>query len=131
MSLFPDLKLSKFSREDKIKDFISLMGNNMILTAIAIGEKYTYFISDHFNVIENERIEEGTLSNSTNDSLDPFDYHIAKCGEGAFKTMECNQIHNFYPNEDAEQNDDEEDIWRAQRQIEVWVEEQRNLDEPG
>ena len=40
--------------------------------------------------------------------------------------MECNQIHRFYPNEEAE-NDDEEDIWRTQRELDDWVEEQRNL----
>ena len=36
----------KLSTEDKIIDFISLMGNNMIPTAIAIGINYGYFISD-------------------------------------------------------------------------------------
>ena len=116
--------------EDKTIDFISLMGINIIPTAIAV-EKYTYFISDHYKFIENKKIAEGTLLDSTNDSLDHFDdHHLAKCGEGAFKTMECNQIHSFYPNEEAE-DDEQEDIWRTQRELDDRVEEQKNLDKPA
>ena len=102
-------EIIKFTTQDKIIHFISLMGNNMIPTAIALGEKNKYFISDHYKVFENIKIEKVTLLNSTNDSLDPFDYHLAKCGEGSFKTMECNQIHSFHPNEEAEEDDEEED----------------------
>ena len=63
------------------------MGNNMIPIAIAIGEKYIYFTSDLYKFTENCKIEEGILFNCTNDT---FDCHLAKCGEGAFKTTECN-----------------------------------------
>ena len=38
--------------------------------------------------------------------------------------MECNQIHIFYPPEEAEEDDKEEDLWRAQRELNDWVEEQ-------
>ena len=86
------------------------MGNNMIATAIANGEKNTCFISDRYRFIENEKIEGGTLLNSTNDCRDPFDYHFAKCCEGDFKAMECIQIHSFYPNGEAKEEDDEEVI---------------------
>ena len=98
-------EIIKSSAEDKFIDFISLMGNNMISKAIAVGEKYKYFISDHYEFLENFKIEEGTLLNSTNDSLEPFDYHLAKCGEGAFETMECNQIHTCFPDEEVEEDD--------------------------
>ena len=74
------------------------MGNNMIPTAVAIGETKTYFISDHYQLIGNNKIEEGSLLNSTNYSLNPFDYHLAKCGQGAFKTMLSNQSRSFLPN---------------------------------
>ena len=67
-------EIIKFSAEDKIIDFISLMGNNIIPTAIAIGQEYTYFISDHYKIIENNKIEEGTLLCSTKDSLDPLSF---------------------------------------------------------
>ena len=100
------------------------MGNNMIPTTRAVGEKYTHFLSDHYK-LENwkQKIQEGTLLNSTNDNLHPYDYHLAKCGEGASKTMECNQIHSFHPNKETEEHDGEEVIWRAQREVDDWVEE--------
>ena len=34
------------------------MGNNMIPFTFAIGEKYTYFISTHYKLIENDETEE-------------------------------------------------------------------------
>ena len=80
------------------------MGNNMCPYTIATGGKYTYFTSIHNKFIENDNIEEGTLLNVTNGSLDPFNYHLEKCGVDCFRTLERNQIHTFYPHieEDAE-----------------------------
>ena len=76
---FSVFQINKLSTVDKIIDFITLMGNNMNPCATAVGEKYTYFLSDHYNIIQNIRIDEGTQLNSTKDSLNPFDYHLAKC----------------------------------------------------
>ena len=78
----------------------------------------------------NEGIEEGVLFNSTNDSVDPYDYQVLKCGGGAFETMECNQIHGFSTDEEAKKDDGEENMWRAQRELVDCVEEQGNLDKP-
>ena len=64
--------------DDKIKDYISFMGNNMIPYAVMVGEKYTYFLCNRYKFIENDKIEEGTLLNATNNSLNPFDYHAEK-----------------------------------------------------
>ena len=61
------------------------MGNNVIFYTFAIGEKYTYFISTYYKFAENDKIEEGTLLNATNDILGPFDYHLEKCGINSFK----------------------------------------------
>ena len=77
-------QIIKLFTEDKIIDFISVMGNNMISTAMTVGEKYTYFLSAHYEFIKNEKIEEGTSLNSTNDSFDPYDYHVLKFGENMF-----------------------------------------------
>ena len=55
------------------------MGNKMIPFAIILGEKYTYFLYHRYKFIENDKIEEGSLINATNNSLDPFDYHLNKC----------------------------------------------------
>ena len=82
------------------------MGNNMVPYAIIIGEKYTYFIAHHYKFIENDKIEEGTLLNSTNGY--PYDYHFDKCGVDSFKNLERSLIHTFWPGvgEDIENEDD-------------------------
>ena len=55
--------------------------------AIVIGEKCTYFIDNHYKFIENDKIEEGTLLNATNNNLDPSVYHLKKCGNDVFKKV--------------------------------------------
>ena len=72
-------------------------------------------MSTHYKFIENDKIDEGTLLNETNDSSHPFDYRLEKCGVNFFKTLEHSEIHTFYPlNEEDEENggDDlaEEDV---------------------
>ena len=57
------LEFCKFKTDDKIIDYISLMGNNMFPNTFAVG-KSTYFLSSHYKFIENERMEEGTLLNA-------------------------------------------------------------------
>ena len=50
----------------------------MIPNTLAIGEKSSYFISTHYKFIENDKIQEGTLLDTTNNILDLFDYHFGK-----------------------------------------------------
>ena len=106
------LEIIKFKTDDKIIDYISLMGNNMCPYAIIFGEKYTYFIAHHYKFIENNKIEEGTLLNETNRSVDPYVYHLEKCGIDSFKILESNLIHSFWPGhgEDLENEDDDDDL---------------------
>ena len=87
------LELFKFKTDVKIIDYISLIGNNMVLYDILIGQKYTFFIAHHYKFIENDKIEEGILLNSSNQ----FTYHLEKCGRFAFKRLERNQSHSFWP----------------------------------
>ena len=91
------LEIIKFKTEDKIIDYISLMGNNMIPYAYAIGEKYTYFFYYRYIFIENDKIEEGTLLNGTDNSMDPYDYHVEKCGVDSFQKLERSLIHTDWP----------------------------------
>ena len=75
------LDIFQFKTDDNIIiDYISLMGNNMIAFIFAVGDKNTYFLSSHYKFIENDKIEEGTLLNATNDILDPFLYLLGNCG---------------------------------------------------
>ena len=84
-----------FKTDDKIIDYISLIGNNMCTYAIMVGEKFTYFIAHLYKFNGNDKIEEGTLLNTTNKKLFPFLFHLAKCGEDSFKKLERSQIHSF------------------------------------
>ena len=112
------LEIVKFQIEDKIIDYISLMGNNMIPYATAVGEKYTYFLYNRYKFMESDKIEEGTLLNRTNSSLDPFDSHVEKCGADSFKKLECSLIHTYWP--DREEDDDdvvEEDVIEQEENV--------------
>ena len=102
------LEFVKFETDDKIIDYISLMGNNMIPYAIMVGERYTYFLYHRYKFIENNKIEENTLLNATNNSLDPYDYHLEKCGIDSFKKLERSLIQTFYSShgEDIESDDE-------------------------
>ena len=51
------LDIFEFRTSNKIKDYISLIGNNMVPYVIAVGSRYTYFISQHYKFIENGKIE--------------------------------------------------------------------------
>ena len=103
-------EISKFKTDDKIIDYTSLMGNNMTPYAFVVGEKFTYFLYHRYNIIENDKIEEGTLLNATNTSLDPYVYHLEKCGIDSFQILERNLIHTFWPGhgEDIENEDDDD-----------------------
>ena len=106
------LETFNFKTDDKIIDYISLMGNNMVPYVFIIGENNTYFLYHHYKSIENDKIEEGTLLNVTNNSLDPYDYHVQKCGLDSFKKLEHSLIHTCWPGhgEDIENADDLSDV---------------------
>ena len=75
--------------------------------------------------MENDKIQEGMLLNSSNDGLDPYDYHLSKNGLDYFKNLiECNRIHSSWlsmESGDMEEIDENEED----------VEEDVNIDELG
>ena len=109
---FSGLEVTKFKTEDKIIDYTSFMGNTMTPNAILIGERYTYFLYHRYKFIENDKIEEGTLLNATNTSLDPYDYHLEKCGINYFRKLERSLIDTCWPGhgEDIEIEDEDDDL---------------------
>ena len=111
------LEIVKFEIEDKIIDYISLMGNNIIPYSIAIGEKFTCFLYNRWKFLENDKIEEDTLLNRTNFSLDPFDYHVEKCGVDSFKKIECSLIHSYWLNREEDDDVVEEDIFEQEENL--------------
>ena len=104
------LEITKFKSDDKIKDYRSLMGNNMIPHAIMIGERYTYFLYHRYKFIENDKILEGTLLNASRSSLDPYDYHTESCGIDSLKKLDHSLIHTFWPGHGEDQNENVEDV---------------------
>ena len=101
------LEIIKFKIDDKIIDYISLMGNNMIPYAIMIGEKHTYFLYHHYKNFENDKVLEVTLLNASRSSLDPYEYHIGRCGIDSFKKLEHSLIHSFWPGHGEDVDDDD------------------------
>ena len=60
----------------------------MIPYTIVVGKKITYFSSFLYKFFQNDKIEEATLLNASNNSLDPCDFHVEKCGEDVLKKLE-------------------------------------------
>ena len=80
----------------------------MVPYAVIIGGKYTFFIAHHYQFIENDKIEEGTLLNSPG----PIDYHVGKRGKDVFKKLKRSLIHVFWSGvgEDIENENDVSDV---------------------
>ena len=84
-----EYEIVRFTTEDKTIDFISNKNFKRVDFVATVGERHTLFLSDHYNYIENEGIEEETLINSINKSFDPYDYDVINCGENAFTQLVC------------------------------------------
>ena len=116
------LEIFKFKTDDKIIDYISLIGNNMIPFTFAVGEKDTYFLSSLYKFIENDKIEEETFLNATNNSLDPYDYLVEKCGKDAFKKLEHIQIHTCWPGFGEHEENEDDHLVEEDEENEVLIE---------
>ena len=110
------LEIFEFRTDDKILDYISLLGKNMIPHTFAIGEKNIYFISAHYKFLENHKIEERMLLNASNNCLDPHDYHFSKKRLDCFKNLlDCNRIHSCWL---SLQSGDKEEIVENEEDVE-------------
>ena len=99
------LEVIEFETSDKDIDCISLKGNNMVPYIFLLGEKFTHFLYHRYNFIENNKIEEGILLNAANTSLDPYDYHVEKCGKDSFVKLEHSLIHTCWPGHGEDEGD--------------------------
>ena len=88
--------ICSFLTNDDIRQYISNMGNNLTPYSIAIGAKNTYFLTPHFELIKRDRSDYHKLLNTTKNSLDPFDYHISKCGKYFLQKLRTYKIHSNY-----------------------------------
>ena len=78
------------------------MGKNLTHYSIAVGAKNIYFLTPHFKFIEKEMIDDNEMMKSSENSVNPFHYHLEKCSLDCFKKLlEHNQIHSSQPEEDV------------------------------
>ena len=123
-------EIFRFNTEDKIRDFISNIGNNIVVYAPALAKKGTYFLCDPYEFIRTEKIQEGTLVgpldpepcslNSTNDSVDAFDYHVLKCGEIMPIKMRIDGFDSLYKDDDDEMGLEQEDEMVGENELEYY-----------
>ena len=55
--LFSGFKIIKFNIHDKIVYFISLMGDKMVQNKITVGDKHSYFISNHYIFLKKVKLK--------------------------------------------------------------------------
>ena len=61
------------------------MGDNLTPYSIAVGQENICFLTPHFIIIKNDRINDSELLETNESSVDPFDYHISNCGKKFMK----------------------------------------------
>ena len=85
-----------FGSNNNIYENISNMGNNLIPYSIAVGDENVYFLTPHFIFVRKNRIKYDYLLRTTENSVDPYYYHLSKCGKDSFKNLGLYKIHSNY-----------------------------------
>ena len=86
-----------FLTKDFIYKYTSNKGNNLTPYIIAMGGENIYFLTPHFKFIKRDKINENEILNANDISVDPFDYHVSKCGIYSFQDIHIHKIHSNYP----------------------------------
>ena len=69
--------------------------------------------------MRNEKTGEGIFLNFTNDSADPYVYHVLKCGGNALRELSDKHFHPYYMDDKDGTDDENEDIRRTQIDLDV------------
>ena len=85
-----------FMTNDKIYDYISNMGNNLIPYSIAIGDENIYFLTPHFIFFRRDKIDYDVFLSRNENFVDPYHYHVSNCGKDSFKNLRLYKIHSNY-----------------------------------
>ena len=72
------------------------MGNNLTPYSIGIRKENVYFLTPHFIFIERDKIDNDELLNTNKNSVDPYDYHVSRCGKLSFQRICKYKIHSNY-----------------------------------
>ena len=81
---------------DIIYKYISNMAKFLTAYSIAIGMENIYFLTPHFEFIKREKLDDNILLKTNEDSVDPYFYHISRCGKDSFKKLRTYEIHSNY-----------------------------------
>ena len=54
------------------------------------------FLTPHFKFIKREKIDNDELSNSSENSVDPYCYHISRCGKDSLEKLGTYKVHSVY-----------------------------------
>ena len=84
-----------FLSNDDIYEYISNMGNNLTPYSIAAGFENIYFLTPHFKIFRKHKIDSHDSKSRSENSLDPYDYHVSNCGNESFKNYETIKIHQI------------------------------------
>ena len=76
--------ICSFLSDDINYKYISNMGNNLIPYSITIGKENIYFLTSHFKFTKREKNNDNELLKTTEDVVDPINYHISNCGKLSF-----------------------------------------------
>ena len=88
--------LYSFLTNDNNYKYVSNMGNNLTLYSVAVGHENICFLTPHFKFIEREKINDDDLLKTNENSVDPYDYHLSKCGKDPFKKLRLYKIPSNY-----------------------------------
>ena len=56
-----EYEIDKLTTQDKILDYMSNIGNNMLPCAIAITDEKSYILVDHSTLVDNKKVAGGTF----------------------------------------------------------------------
>ena len=94
--------ICSFLTKGNIYKDVSNIWNNLTPYSIAVGEENIYFLTPHFKFIKKEMIDDNEMLKSTENFVNPFDYHPEKRGVDCFETLlEYNRIHSSWPEDDV------------------------------
>ena len=85
-----------FQTNDKIYEYISNMGNNLVPYSITIVEENIYFSNPDFEFIKKENIKNIKLMEKIEKFVDLFDYRDSNCRKDSFKKLRTYKNHSNY-----------------------------------
>ena len=88
--------IGSYLTNDNIYKYISSLGNNLTPCSTAIGEENIYVLTPYFIFIKSEKTNDIELLKANKSSVDPFYYHVSKCGKNLCIKIRIYKFHSNY-----------------------------------